>query len=149
MANYTEEQFAGVVASSSSIAGVLRALGLKPAGGNYATVRNKVASLGLDTSHWTGQAWSAGTIRGRRKSLEDILVRDSTYKSYHLKARLLSDGVLDSECSSCGRTEWLGVSIPLELDHIDGDPTNNTLENLRILCPNCHALTPTYRNNKR
>ena len=51
----------------------------------------------------------------------------------------------DFICSRCNLTEWLGQLIPLELEHIDGDNSNNSLENLCLLCPNCHALTPTYR----
>lgn len=54
-------------------------------------------------------------------------------------------------CSKCGLTEWLGQKIPLEIDHVDGDHNNDSRENLRALCPNCHALTPTWRgrNNKQ
>lgn len=54
-------------------------------------------------------------------------------------------------CAECGITEWRGVPAPLQIDHIDGDRLNNNLRNLRFLCPNCHALTPTFagRNAKR
>lgn len=48
-------------------------------------------------------------------------------------------------CSECGLTEWRGQPIPLELDHISGNRRDLRVENLRLLCPNCHALTPTYR----
>ena len=74
-----------------------------------------------------------------------LLVRNSTYHSNKLRKRLLKEGVLEPRCVVCGGTEWLDRTIPLELDHIDGDRSNNLLSNLRLVCPNCHALTPTYR----
>jgi ribosomal protein S27AE len=63
---------------------------------------------------------------------------------------LIAEHVLAARCANCGLAQWLGEAIPLELDHVDGDRENNELTNLRIVCPNCHALTPTYRGrNKR
>jgi hypothetical protein len=52
-------------------------------------------------------------------------------------------------CQRCGHEEWQGEVIPLELDHVDGDSDNNARENLRLLCCNCHALTPTHRGRNR
>lgn len=69
----------------------------------------------------------------------------SNYNTNQLRKRLIKEGIKQYICENCGLTEWLGQPIPLELDHIDGDSTNHSLENLKILCPNCHALTPTYR----
>lgn len=63
----------------------------------------------------------------------------------HLKRRLLEEGVKTARCEGCGGDEWRGAPIPLELDHINGDRRDHRLENLRLLCPNCHAQTPTYR----
>jgi 5-methylcytosine-specific restriction endonuclease McrA len=57
---------------------------------------------------------------------------------------LVREGVLERRCAECGRERWRDGLIPLELDHVDGDRTNNLLENLRLLCPTCHALTDTY-----
>jgi len=135
------------VKDSKSIAGVLRAIGLRAAGGNYRTVQLAVATLGLDTAHWTGE----GHRKGSRKPvvaaqpLERMLVRGVLRRSSHLRRRLIEEGKFERRCSNCRLTSWHGVAIPLELDHRDGDPTNNELDNLRLLCPNCHALTPTYR----
>lgn len=78
--------------------------------------------------------------------LEDVLVENSTYTtSSRLKARLLKAGRLKEECSSCGNgPEWNGKPLSLQLDHINGINNDNRIENLRILCPNCHSQTDTY-----
>jgi 5-methylcytosine-specific restriction endonuclease McrA len=59
--------------------------------------------------------------------------------------RLFDSNLKEHKCEHCGKTEWLGYSIPLELHHINGIHTDNRIENLRVLCPNCHALTDNYR----
>ncbi len=136
------------VANSSSIAGVLRNLRLKAVGGNYKTVNDKIRLLGIDTSHLTGQGWNVGNKAGLTNSLpiEQVLVEDSPYKrSYHLKRRLLRLGLIENKCLVCSLTEWLGSPIALELDHINGTHSDNRITNLRLLCPNCHSQTETYR----
>ena len=62
-----------------------------------------------------------------------------------MKKRLLREGVFQRKCYGCDLTEWMGRPIPIELEHKNGDSTDNRLENLTLLCPNCHALTETYR----
>ena len=66
-----------------------------------------------------------------------------------MRKRLIIEGLKNHRCECCGLSEWLEEPIPLELDHIDGDHYNNMLENLKILCPNCHAKTPTYRGKNK
>jgi hypothetical protein len=144
---WTIDQLAVAVAAERSLAGVLRRLGLRAAGGNYENVHRVVRANGLSTEHWTGQSH----LRGQRNPhvpkipLARLLVKGSTYHSNKLRRRLLAEGVFRAFCSNCGQDEWLGQKIPLELDHIDGDRQNNLLSNIRLVCPNCHALTPTYR----
>lgn len=85
-----------------------------------------------------------------RHKLEDILVENSSYQSHKLKNRLIKEGLKEHKCENCNNTEWLGQPIPIELHHIDGDDSNNLLENLQLLCPNCHSLTETFRaKNKK
>ena len=135
------------VQNSRSIAGVLRHLGMRVGGGNYSTIHRAVLELRLDTAHWTGQGHRKGTrvpvVPAR--ALSEILIRNSVYNSNALRLRLIREGVFEPMCASCGLTSWTGAPIPLEVDHQDGDRLNNELSNLRLLCPNCHALTPTYR----
>ncbi len=71
-------------------------------------------------------------------------------RSTVLKSKLLEEGLIENVCDECSNEgEWMGKSITLELDHIDGDRFNNEFENLRILCPNCHSQTPTFRRQKK
>ena len=74
-----------------------------------------------------------------------MLVAGRLVKTSTLKRRLLREGVLRPRCAGCGLERWRDTPIPLELDHVSGDRSDNRLENLRLLCPNCHAQTETYR----
>ncbi len=80
-----------------------------------------------------------------RTPLEELLVENKNLQSNKLRRRLLGEGVKDHKCEVCSLSTWNGRPIPLELDHISGDKTDNRLENLRIVCPNCHAQTEHYR----
>lgn len=80
-----------------------------------------------------------------RWTLEQILVQNSTYKNLErLKIRLLRAGLITYRCYICSLKDWLGEAISLHLDHINGVSTDHRLDNLRLLCPNCHSQTPTY-----
>lgn len=145
---YTNEQFIDAVSTSLSIAEVCRKLGIKVAGGNYATIQNKIKELNLDTSHFTGKVWNKGKrykLLCSSKSLDEILKENTPYQSYRLSKRLISAGLKEYKCECCGNTTWLEQPIKLELHHINGDHNDNRLENLQLLCPNCHAYTDNYR----
>lgn len=142
---YTEAQLREAVRGSLSIRQALIKLGVAPEGGNYRVFHKAVAHFGVDTSHFTGQLWSKGRELGPARPTEDYLENKAGIRSSKLRVRLIQEGYFEHQCSSCNRRTWLGYPIPLELDHIDGNHENNQLENLRVLCPNCHAFTPTYR----
>ena len=146
---YSDEEFAKFVKESFSIAHLLRTMQLVPIGGNYKTIHKRIKRLTLDTSHFTGMLWSKGKKTGPKRNIEDYLSNKFPISSYLLKKRIVSEGLLPDECHFCKISEWQGKPISLELDHIDGNSEDNSLENLRILCPNCHSQTPTFRGRNK
>jgi hypothetical protein len=143
------EDLRTIVAASATRREVLEALGLKPAGGNYKMLKRTLEAHQIDTSHFNGRGWSRGKTLGPRRNVLDSLTSGSKVSSHALRNRLLHAGIFEARCYGCDRTTWLGHPIPLELEHINGVHEDNRLENLTILCPNCHALTPTYRSKNR
>lgn len=148
--SYTLEEFKSSVLNSTSIAQSLLKLGLSPKGGNYRVFKKFQTMYNVDISHFTGQGYLKGkTHNYNTTSLSEILVNGYDYNSNKLRKRLIAEGIKEHKCECCGLTEWMGDLIPLELDHVDGNHFNNTIENLKVLCPNCHAKTPTYRGKNK
>lgn len=119
-----------------------------PAGGNYMQVRRRITELAVDTSHFLGKGWNVGRKFNPRPMvpLDEVLVANRWTGSHALKLRLFKAGLKQPCCELCGWCERAPDGrIPVELDHMNGDKTDNRLENLRILCPNCHSLQPTHR----
>jgi len=85
----------------------------------------------------------------KTRPIEDYLTNKVPMQSDKLKVRLIKEGVLPEECHICKNKEWQGQKISLELDHINGDHGDNQKKNLRLICPNCHAQTSTYRVKKK
>ncbi len=147
---YTKEQFEEACKKASSYRNVMSQLGLKEAGGNYATIKKKIKNYQIDISHFTGKGWNKNLKFNPNpsKPTSELLVANSNYQSHKLRKRLLKDNYFEHKCYNCNLTKWLNQPITLELEHIDGDHTNNQIENLTLLCPNCHSLTSTWRGRK-
>ena len=84
----------------------------------------------------------------KARDLEDYFSNKHPMQSDKLKRRIIREAVFPRQCAGCLVGEWKGSVVPLELNHKDGDHGNNAKENLELLCPNCHALTPHYRVKK-
>lgn len=137
--DYTDEDIRKYAAEVLSMRQLLVKLGKSPNGGNHGTINRRIAALGIDTSHWLRQ----GIRVGPQKDLNDYAHAAS------VKPHLIAERGHQCEIPECGISDWLGAELMLEIDHIDGDPTNNHTSNLRLICPNCHSQTPTFRNRKR
>lgn len=145
---WTLDQLQIAVKQARSVRQILSILGLKEAGGNYAQIKLYLQEYKLDVSHLKGKGWNKGLtgFSKPRIALDKILIRNSSFQSYKLRNRLFREGLKKMCCElCCWAKKSIDGRIPLELDHINGDRRDNRLENIRILCPNCHSLQPTHR----
>ena len=147
--NFSDDEFRTIIANSQSWCDCAKNFGLSPYGTNAKTqISRRIEELQCDISHFT-------KVRNGNShhmyTTEEILVKNSPYKNIpKLKERLLKEGLLTYQCALCGNTgEWLGRSLILQLDHINGEHFDHRLENLRLLCPNCHSQTETFSGRNK
>lgn len=145
--SYGEDLLATAVRESTSIAGVLRILGIPLSGGQHAHIARRIRAAGIDTSHFLGQASNRGQQMPRKRP-ELVLVvlpeGSPRPKAPTLRNALRRVGVAEV-CALCGCDgSWNGRPLRLVIDHVNGDWLDNRIENLRFLCPNCHAQTSTW-----
>jgi hypothetical protein len=149
---YTREMLSEAVGASTSMAGVLRHLGLRQTGGAHAHLRRRITELDIDTSHFLGSAHYRGTHSLNRRRADQILVlRPSTAsrEKPHALRRALAEVGRPIRCAECNlKNSWRGRPLVLHVDHIDGRLWDCRPENIRFLCPNCHSQTATYAGRK-
>ncbi|MFD9289855.1 HNH endonuclease [Streptomyces sp. NPDC060030] len=144
---WTKEVLQEAVTASTTMCEVLRRLGLEVVGGQHTHISRRVKALGIDTSHFAAPS-RKGEVRRRRP--EELLVDrtqtlDRRIPGERLKRAMIAMGTPE-HCARCGTGPvWRHRPLPLEVDHIDGNWRNNQPQNLRLLCPNCHSTTDTYR----
>ncbi|MFF3967740.1 HNH endonuclease [Streptomyces griseorubiginosus] len=147
-----EARLRDLVPRSASYAEVMRGLGLDVNDTNHRRVRRATTRLGLDTSHFKRRAWAQADRPAPRSVAQRVLVvlpADAGRTNRSQLHRALTEIGVPYSCETCGNTgEWLGRSITLQIDHVNGDWRDNRRENLRYLCPNCHALTETWCRQK-
>ena len=154
--NIPADKFQELLNDSKSIVDILIKVGLDPYNGNHKTINHRIREDGVDTTKFEENRKNNNNIHIKNLNknniilLDDILKENSTYSTKNLKKRLIDNNLLKKECLECGITDtWNNKPISLQLDHINGINNDNRLENLRILCPNCHSQTETFSGKNR
>jgi hypothetical protein len=141
-----EELLKSVVEDSKNYTEVVKKIGLSPrCSGNFQTLKKYIKIFNIDISHFTGGSFQIGNTPKNKVKIESILKVDSNFSRTSLKKKLYSEGLKEKRCEICGIDEnWFnGSKIVHILDHINGDPFDNRIENLRIVCPNCNSTLET------
>lgn len=144
MNNYDEQLIKKYIEESTTIADVLRKLNLDPRGRNYKIVNNVIKKFELDSSHFLGKSHCKNK---KQKSISwtEVLIENSLITlGAKRKKRMIKEGLLQPYCYICKMNSWLNKPISLQLDHINGINKDHRIENLRLLCPNCHSQTETF-----
>ena len=143
MVKIDKQQFIKVCAESDSMASACATLGL-----HFNTFKKYALKFGCYKTNAPGKGISKKHVP--KINLQEVLDgKHPSYQTYKLKNRLIKAGIKKNKCEECGIEEWNGKSIMIELDHVDGNSTNHRLENLKMLCPNCHSQTDTFRSKNR
>lgn len=117
--NITREQYEEVVKNCKSLRQVMLCLGICPEGGNYKSLKKKLAKYQIDTSHFTGAGWAKGSTFPSKQPIEYYLNNKTNISSHDLRLRLIKEGLFEHKCNKCNNKEWLNAPIPLELHHKD------------------------------
>ena len=155
---YDKEWLTELCKESKSFAEVLRKAGRQPGGGGQKTLKQKIEEYQIDISHFTGQIWSKGLTKEtdsrilskEKYSLDEVFKANSPITQRVLRGYIERHNIIPYKCEICGCDgQWQDGVISLEVDHKNGVNNDNRVENLRYLCPNCHALTSTYRGRNK
>jgi hypothetical protein len=143
MKKINRDEFVEVCENSLSMAQACAKLGL-----HFNTFKKYALKFGCYKTNPSGKGMKK---KGKPKIVLNEIISGNhpEFQTYKLKNRLLKEKIFQNVCSVCGIENWMDKPLNMELDHIDGDRTNHKLENLRMLCPNCHAQTDTYRSKNR
>lgn len=142
------DELAQIVAQSTTGTDICNHFGLRAASGQMRTLFERIRAENIPHDHIPrGRSSGKGIKRGGTRAfpLEQVLVKGSTYARTNLKRRLLEAGLLRNQCYDCGQgPTWNGRPLSLQIDHKNGVANDNRLDNLQMLCPNCHSQTETF-----
>lgn len=142
---YTKDLLEPIIKSSFTWVEVCKKLGLKGRTGAQSHLKKKAESFKISFFHFTGKSSIKGRISPNKKHSLEYCYDGCNINSHTLKLKLISDGIKKYECELCGLEKWMSDEIPLELDHKNSNHKDNRLENLQIICANCHSLETKNR----
>jgi 5-methylcytosine-specific restriction endonuclease McrA len=137
--NISDDLFIKVCKESKTMAKAAAVLGI-----HFNTFKRRAIKLGVYKPNQAGVG-----INKRSPGIDVYEIIEGLhpyYQTYKLKNKLFKEGIKENKCDICDISNWMGKKINCELDHINGDRTDHRIENLRILCPNCHSQTETFRS---
>lgn len=144
---YIKEELEEKVKKCLSWRQLLFEYNLKETGGNYNTLQEKCKKYDIDTSHFLGKGWNKVQHKcfGNSIDLEKRLsLHETKMSSSKTKEIVINHGLKENRCEICGISEWNDLPLTLQLHHKNGNPKDDRLENLQILCPNCHSQTNSF-----
>ena len=153
--DWSRERVEKAVASANCWFDCLDKLGIPKVGGNYLTLKGKIKEYELDTSHFDYRSAKGRNGRHYKRQLknrtdDEIFRYGAKVKVMNLKREYIRRVLQgDAHCEICGLREWNGKELMFQIHHIDGNHRNHVIENLQLLCPNCHSQTDNYSNRKR
>ena len=146
--NWSKENIEDAVKNSDSYSEVLRNMNIPLSENNATTLKKKIKIYNIDVSHFTfKKQYKKGLGNFKYTNVIEYLGTNKYIQTSKLKNKLLKEGLKENKCEICGLTTWMNKPIILQLHHINGDNSDNHLENLKILCPNCHLQTDNYCGN--
>jgi len=151
---YTKEILEPIVKESISIQEVVKRLGKAQAGGTHSNIKKRIKEFEIDISHFLGQKANSGkNHKGgyKKRQANEILIlrKENSYREKHyLLTRALLEISRKYKCYICWIYEWQGKKLVLQIEHKNGNPTDDRAENLEFICPNCHSQTDTYCRNR-
>lgn len=146
---YTKDVIEEAVKISKSWRDVCKYFKLNISGGSQSYFKRLANRYNTDYSHFTGRGWRKDKTLPCKKEVLSYCTENSNINSDKLRKKLIKSGYKKHMCEKCGLTEWLGEPAPLELDHINSNHHDNRIENLQVLCPNCHSLETAKRRDAR
>lgn len=138
---YTKELLEPFVIRNTSLRGVIKDLGLSHSNGSSQVISNAIRRNNLDTNHFCRDIKT--TLKYKN---EEIFINNSKANRSTVRKRIIEQQLIEYKCQNCGcNNQWMGKTMPLILDHINGINNDNRLENLRFLCSNCDSIQDTYK----
>jgi len=145
---YKKEDIIKIVGEKTTISDVLNEMGLNPKGGG-SNLRMMIKEILTENGVYNGHAHNKGKSYIKISNEDFFKKSDKSRNYWNIRQALFKRGIKDKRCENCGLDKWMEKDIPVEIHHKDGDKLNNNINNLEVLCPNCHYFTDTYKTKNR